>query len=187
MAWKLFSKHPRKGPLERMKKAGYPWSITDLIEKSDFVQSKCINKQVLIDDIILYPFWIHSLPLKNKMDSFSHSRNWDLPTEEISEISECIEALDVYVYFLRESCQLGARVPVKEKLPNITDFLPPWVVFPLDHACASDWGRGLQAKYLYEFKEFLRWLSPDELRLYKKTYPKPSYLQAWGGLIDPWY
>ena len=158
-------------------------NIGELIEKSNYVQSKCINKKHPHE--ILGEWWSHTLPLKDLDDHFLASDNWDLPEDEVKKLRLFCDELTVYAEAVVDICfddwhqlhTLEMHENIRACFGNVLDFLPPWMVFPLYSERYLCWRMGLGEMYAAIHWVFLKdVLTNEEFELYKKTYPAPCYL-----------
>lgn len=150
-------------------------NIQALVEKSNYIQSFCINEQRMHEGLGTPVLW-HSLPVKNKKEHPLKSQNWDLPESDIAVIKKFNKQLTDYAFILLDVVDAQKGYPAKAALSNITDFLPPWLVFPLYDPLSMGWRMGIGEDYMGEYRDFLKSLSEDEYEAYSKVYPCPDYM-----------
>lgn len=126
-------------------------------------------------------FWYHSLPLKNEKLPFLEEWNWNLPEDEKKQIKYIIEEHKKYINFILSVSPAffkpSLKEPIKSHLNKITDFLPPWVVFPLFDSSTIHWKMGTGESYISAYVDFQEELTDEEFALYHKVYPQPDYIE----------
>lgn len=155
------------------------FDISSLLEKSDYIQSKCLNEQYMDTDGTTPAGWIHSLPLKRAHGHGLDPANWDLSEEDISLIRAFNEDLRNYARSILRLCRSRrSSLTVKHRLASVTDFLPPWVAFPLYPFGSPAWSAGLGEEYMDAHLLFLSSLSIEEFKEYKAAFPIPDYFSS---------
>ena len=150
----------------------HDFDIKKLIEKSNYVNSKCITE--LIDVGCGIKSWYHTLPLKDKEVSFQQESNWDLSSREKEIISQYLLELKEYAKYVYSVEQIN-REWIERKFNSYLEILPPWIVFPHYPADTIGWRMGVGESYKIVAHEFLNYLTDDELILYQNTYDVPTY------------
>lgn len=150
-------------------------NIDLLLEKSNYIQSKCINKPITNKNNEIC-FWEHHLPLKSLKEHSLEPNNWALPENEIIKINEYQASLAEYANLLIDLWYANNNKPIKEFLNNYLDVLSPWIVFPLYNSSTIGWRMGLGEEYIYFYTNFIRSLSEEEFRKYDANYKQPEYM-----------
>ena len=142
------------------------FDIPELIKNSDWIQNLCIN-ELRHNEHIDMDYWHHALPLKSEKESFLKKDNWDLSEENIEKISKYLKELYDYANNINE---------IKDNFENVTDFLPPWFVFPLYDATTMWWRQGTGEYYMEQYIGYIRSLSDKDFEEYDEAYPSPEYM-----------
>jgi hypothetical protein len=140
------------------------YCLNKLIEKSDYIQSLCVNNQSSNPGDM---FWEHHFPLKDEQGSWTSSENWDLPEDTVKTILVFEEELLDYAK--------DVIAHSNDKSFGIPWILPPWVVFPIYSLGSSAWKMGFGQIYTDCFHKFFQNLSEPEKDLYNMNYEKPRY------------
>jgi len=151
----------------------------ELVKKSNYIQSKCINVQWRAKDGTLLNGWWHGVPLKSVREHYLEPENWALWPDEIAKIQAHTADLQKYACFMVDLAHSEKRYPIKRWLKTVTAFLPPWIVFPLYHASSMGWKQEAGAEYLLLYHKFLDSLTEEERSVYENAYPRPCYLATW--------
>lgn len=150
------------------------FDISSLLEKSDYIHSKCINRRYLAEDGMESCF--HALPLKSAQSHYLDPANWDLSEEDVSQIQAFNTDLRNYAKGVLHLCRSNASCrALSPRLSAVTDILPPWVVFPLYQACDPGWDAGIGGMYMDAHMRYLHNLPVDQFKAYRDRYPLPDY------------
>lgn len=150
-------------------------NINELIQKSEWVQSLCINEN------IGKGCYRHHLPLKQEKYPTHYSPDdWDLPketTERIMETEKELEQFYVYALWLATEGE-GYITDENVKKLNFSyvknKMLPTWIAFPIYDSASMAWRQWLE-NYSTLFHLFLNSLSEKERLAYCERYPLPPY------------
>lgn len=154
-------------------------SISEMLEKSEYIQSKCITTEWKKEGTDIWNFR-YSLPLKNREEHCLDPENWDLPEAEVQKILQYRGDLANYGQMLFDFYkEKNIKWPIKMYLNAVTDFLPPWMVFPLYSSRNLGWRMGFGEDYKEMFFDFLFSLTEEEREIYEKAYPEPDYMEGW--------
>lgn len=148
-----------------------------MIKESEYVQSKCVNK-LCVNEVTHQKYWQHSLPLKDEEEWFGRPENWNLPKDEILKIERITKELVKYANLVIDVSYFQKGKLIKNFANEITDILPPWIVFPLYNSYTKGWRMGIGEEYVDAYIDFLRSLTKEEFEIYDKTYPQPEYMVA---------
>lgn len=152
-------------------------NIDSLLEKSNYIQSKCINEKIVNKNNNTC-FWNHYLPLKSFDNSLLNCNNWDLPENEIIKINEYQKILVNYANLLIDLWYINNNKPINNMINNYLNILPPWIIFPIYNASAIGWRMGTGETYVYFYINFLKSLSEEEFEKYNITYIQPEYMSS---------
>jgi len=132
---------------KNLKKDSYSFNIKDLVDKSHYIQSFCVNEKEIYSATLFK--WCHHLPLKDKNGSILEPNNWDLTTKESRKICFYWRELDQY------AGTISSDIVIDDKLPLLKQVLPPWIVFPLFPKDEIYWNQGKGEFYFKAYQKFL--------------------------------